>query len=138
MANSQLLPVGISLPFTIDEFGSVGSTTNQKIIWANKVRSVVGTVLRERLFRQDFGTSIPTKLFDSIDAVTDIVTGDITAAFTKYLPSLSFNNATINYDNLENVISIEILYGLPDDTEQSLTLGVASIDGTNIISEVIA
>jgi phage baseplate assembly protein W len=138
MTNSQLHPVGISLPFTINEFGSVSSTTDQRRIWANNVRSVIGTVLRERIFRQDFGTSIPTKLFDSVDAVTEVVSGDITSAFTRYLPSLSFNTATINYDDLENVISIEVLYGLPDDTEDAVTLGVASIDGTNIISEVIA
>lgn len=136
MTISQSYPVGISLPFTIDEFGNVASTTDQKRIWANKVRSAVGTVLRERLFRQDFGTSIPTRLFDSIDAVTEIVTGDVTAAFSRYLPSLGFNNATINYDDLENIISIEISYSLPDDTEQSVVLGIASIDGNNIISEV--
>lgn len=138
MTTSQSYPVGISLPFTIDEFGNVASTTDQKRIWANKVRSAVGTVLRERLFRQDFGTSIPTRLFDSVDAVTEIVTGDITAAFSRYLPTLGFNNATISYDDLENIISIEISYSLPDDTEQSVVIGIASIDGNNIISEVIA
>lgn len=138
MTSIQSYPVGISLPFTIDEFGNVASTTDQKRIWANKVRSAVGTVLRERLFRQDFGTSIPTKLFDSVDAVTEVVTGDITAAFSRYLPSLGFNNATISYDDLENIISIEVSYSLPDDTEQSVVLGIASIDGNNIISEVIA
>lgn len=136
MASSQSYPVGISLPFTIDEFGNVASTTDQKRIWANKVRSVVGTVLKERLFRQDFGTSIPTRLFDSVDAVTEVVTGDIASAFSRYLTSLGFNNAAVNYDDLDNVISIEISYSLPDDTEQSVVLGIASIDGNNIISEV--
>lgn len=137
MANSQALPVGIAFPFSIDEFGNVASTTNQNTIWANKVRSVIGTVLKERLFRPDFGSNIPNRMFDSVDVVIDAVNSDVGSAFSKYLPTLGLTEVLINYDDFDNVTTVEILYTLPDETQQSVTIGIASIDGNKIISEVI-
>ena len=137
MANTQALPVGISLPFSIDEFGNVAVTTNQGAIWSHKVRSVIGTALKERIFRPDFGTQIPSRMFDSADVVINAINADVGAAFSKYLTTLSLNKVEVNYDDFENIISIEILYTLPDDTQQSVTIGIASIDGNKIISEVI-
>lgn len=137
MTNTQSLPVGISLPFSIDEFGNVAVTTNQSAIWSHKVRSVIGTAIKERLFRPDFGTQIPTRLFDSAETVIDAINSDVGAAFSKYLTTLGLDEVLVNYDESENIISLEIIYSLPDNTQQSVTIGIASIDGNKIISEVI-
>ena len=54
--------IAMSLPFSIDPYGKVSSTTDQKKIWADKVRSVLGTALRERVMLPTFGTLIPYEI----------------------------------------------------------------------------
>ena len=71
----------ISLPFSIDSYGGVATTTDQSKIWADKVRSVLGTMLRERVMRPDFGTVIPYSLFNGETSAVDEIRGEVSKAF---------------------------------------------------------
>jgi phage baseplate assembly protein W len=131
-------PIAMTLPFSIDRFGNISSTTDQKKIWADRVRSAVGTALTQRVMRPEFGTAIPQLLFDSVDVVREALQSEINLVFANYLSVLSFEELNIEYDDRQNVLSVDIRYRLPDDTEESVTLGVATLNGNQIIREDIA
>ena len=41
----------LALPFSVDPYGKISVTSEQSKIWADRVRSVIGTTLRERVMR---------------------------------------------------------------------------------------
>lgn len=135
---SSIQPISISLPFSINRFGGITTTTDQKKIWADRVRSSVGTALTQRVMRPTYGTAIPQMLFDSVDVVQAALESEINAVFANYLPSLIFEESIINYDDKQNILSIDVRYRLPDGEEELVTLGVATLNGNAIIREDIA
>lgn len=135
---NAIQPIAISLPFSINKFGTISSTSDQKIIWADRVRSAVGTALTQRVMRPTYGATIPQLLFDSVDVVRAALESDINSIFATYLPSLIFEESIIDYDDRQNVLSIDIRYRLPDGEEELVTLGVATLNGNQIIREDLA
>jgi phage baseplate assembly protein W len=133
---NSLKPIAISLPFTFDAFGNIATTSSQEKIWADRVRVAVGTVLGERVFLPDYGTTIPQKLFDTPEVVTSAITTDIQAVFAQSLSALSLNEVIIDYDEAQNIISVDILYSLPgEDDLEAVTIGIATLSGNNPITE---
>lgn len=132
---SSITPISISFPFRIDEFGNVATTTDDKKIAADRVRAVVGTAIGERVFRPDFGTTIPSRVFDSVEIVEELIRTDIGRAFSKYLTTLTLSDIVINYDDRENIINVEVFYQLPNGVDSSTTVGIASILNNEIIRE---
>lgn len=102
----------ISLPFRLDGFGKVASTTDPARIWADRVRTVMSTHLGERVMRSSFGAGLPANLFDVAESAPDSLRADIAAAFNKWLPALTLEDVAIK-ENFEGEISIEVFYSLP-------------------------
>ena len=121
--------IAIALPFTIDPFGNIGSTQDQTKIWADKVRSVIGTTLRERCMRPAFGTVIPYALFDSQeDAVTE-VQNEVSKVFNEQLRLLRLTSVDATIDEYTNVMNVDITYSLPNSETVSTNIGLVKIDG---------
>jgi phage baseplate assembly protein W len=101
----------ISLPFRIDGYGRVASTTDLDRINQNRVRSVLLTSLGERLMRPTFGTTIAATLFDACDeAIDDIETATVNA-FAQELPGLAFEALDVLTEDPESgTVEIEITY----------------------------
>lgn len=136
MADSKkIYPISIAIPFRIDEFGKVATTSSLPKLYADRVRSVIGTALGERVFRPEFGTSIPSGVFDTVEVIEDLIDSEIRAAFSRHLPVLTFLNVVINFDDKDNVISVEVEYALPDGKEVSTVVGIANLFGDNILDE---
>lgn len=135
MALSRVAEFAISLPFRIDDFGSIANTSSQISIWADRVRSAVGTTLTERVMRPEFGTTIPESLFESIESMEGIITPQISSVFENLLPTLTLDDVTISYDESSNTITAEVLYTLPNREQTSVSIGVAYIDGNTPIQE---
>jgi phage baseplate assembly protein W len=134
-STNSVQPVAISLPFSLNRFGNVSTTSDQKKIWADRVRSAVGTALTQRVMRPTYGTAIPQLMFDSVDVVSAALESEINAVFANYLPALIFEESVIEYDDRQNVLSIDVRYRLPDGEEELVTLGVATLNGNQIIRE---
>lgn len=128
-------PLAIAMPFTIDKFGGIATTTDQRKIWGDRVRAAVGTALTQRVMRPAYGTAIPQMLFDSVDVVTETLEAEINTVFANYLSELVFEETSVRYDDKQNIISLDVRYRLPDGNEELVTLGVASLNGNQIISE---
>lgn len=121
--------VAISLPFAIDNYGKVGSTTEQSKIWADRVRSVIGTSLRERVMRPAFGTIIPFALFETTETAELEIQNEIKGAFSVFLPTLLLHEVTVTFDEPNNTINAAVVYALPNDEVVTTTIGVVVLRG---------
>lgn len=130
MASREL---AISLPFSVNAYGRIGVTTEQSKIWQDRVRSVVGTYLGERVMRPNFGADIVDAVFENSGEADLIIQNEIRKAFEKYLPTLSLTEVITNYDENTGNIEAEVVYSLPDariEDVTSTTIGLVRIAGT--------
>ena len=123
----------LSLPFSVDAYGKVSITTDQAKIWADRVRSVIGTTVRERVMRPTLGTLIPFALFASETSATAQVENEVQTAFVNQLRLLRLDSVIVTVDQYTNVLTVEIVYGLPNNEVVSTVVGLALVDGANPI-----
>ena len=121
----------LSLPFSVDSYGKIAVTTDQSKIWADRVRSVLGTMLRERVMRPTFGTVIPYSLFNGEDSAVNEVKMEVTKAFNTQLQLLTLEKTNVTIDQYTNVMSIEVIYALPNNEVVSTVVGLVLVDGAN-------
>ena len=127
--------VTISLPFKIDSYGKVSSSSDQQRIWADRVRSVIGTAVKERVMRPLFGTEIPYSVFNTQEDAEVLIQRETQAAFETQLPLLTLQSVTTTFDEFTGIINVSTVYGLPNDTQVETVVGIAYIQGTNPIYE---
>ena len=127
--------VALNLPFSVDSFGKISVTTDQSKIWMDRVRSVAGTTLRERVMRPTFGTLIPYALFETDSTATAQVNTELQKAFNDQLPLLGFVSADVTIDEYTNILTAEVIYTLPNQEVVSTVVGLALINGNNPIYE---
>lgn len=137
-STTSIQPIAMTLPFSINRFGGISTSSDQKKIWSDRVRSAVGTAITQRVMRPTYGTVIPQLLFDSVDVVSAALESEINKVFATYLPALIFEESIIEYDERQNVLSIDVRYRLPDGEVELVTLGVATLNGNQIIREDLA
>lgn len=123
----------IALPFAIDPYGKVGATQEQSKIWADRVRSVLGTAVRERLMRATFGTLIPFALFETDTTAESQIRVEVEQAFVKQLSLLSLQSIVVTIDSYTNVLNVEVIYALPNNEVVSTIVGLVLVDGANPI-----
>ena len=121
--------VAISLPFSIDSFGGVGNTSNQSKIWADKVRSVIGTSVRERVMRPAFGTLIPFSLFNGEESATSEIQEEVRTAFASRLSLLTLNSTEITQGSYKGELLVTVTYSLPNEEVQKTSIGFIDIRG---------
>ena len=123
----------IALPFSIDSYGKVASTQEQSKIWADRVRSVLGTTIRERVMRPTLGTFIPFALFNSDETASSQVDSEVRKAFVDQLPLLTLEKVNVTVDQYTNVRNVEVVYALPNNEIVSTVVGLVVVDGANPI-----
>jgi uncharacterized protein len=121
----------MAVPFSIDAYGAVTLATTQEKIWADRVRSVLGTNFNERVMRPTFGSLIPSAFMETTDEATNLIQAEVRTAFATQLDQLQLENVSTSYDEYSDVLSITVLYALPDDTQTETTISLITIDGTN-------
>jgi phage baseplate assembly protein W len=137
MALRPSLELAISLPFIIDEYGTVGASVDQSKIWADRVRSVIGTAIGERVYRPEFGSSAAQSAFETEEEAEAILTSGIRSAFLGYLPSCGLEDVSITIDEQTRIINVEVVYTIPNSEAYLLQVGVATLNGDQPISEEI-
>ena len=126
-----MIEKAISLPFSIDTYGKVAVTTDQKKIWQDKVLSVVGTTMRERIMRPRFGSMVAAKTFDNESLAETEVQAEVEYAFNTQLSLLTLKSVTTSYDSYTGNTNVEIIYDLPNNQPVSTTVGLVSINGNS-------
>ena len=119
----------ISLPFRLDGFGRVATSTNREKIWADRARTVVATGQGERVMRPTFGTNLPAELFDSISDLPGFADQEIQSAFVRWLPDLEYEGINeVEETEREGEIQLAISYKIPKVEEDGDTSYVLVID----------
>ena len=116
----------ISLPFRLDSFGNVATSTDLPKIWGDKVKTVVSTALGERLMRSDFGCSLPNNLFEIAVDAPGFADGQIQAAFTAWLPEVDFVRTDLEETEL-GTVSLNVVYRIPKFDQTNSTTYTVSI-----------
>ena len=126
----------IILPFSVDGNGSILSSNTQAVIWQSRVSSVVLTGFGERVFRPQYGSAVRDAVFLTDVDAAELVTSNVSEAFSRYLPDLVFNNVISTIDQQKGTLSLTISYTLPNQSQGQvrLTTGVLTRAG-EIIQE---
>jgi phage baseplate assembly protein W len=124
--------IALTLPFSIDPYGSVATTTEQTKIWADRVRFVIGTNLRERILDPEFGTLIPSAFMQTVDDANSMIETEVERAFQSQLELLTFDKVDISFEEYTGTTNVSIVYGLPNGEITNTVVAITYISGNNI------
>ena len=130
-----MIEKAISLPFSVDPYGKITSTTDQSKKWSDRVRSVIGTTFRERVMRPEFGTDISYSVFNTQDSAENEVATETAQAFNQHLPLLTLDSVSSLFDSYTGYINVTVIYKLPNDLVIDTTIGILTVRGSNPPSE---
>lgn len=130
--------IALSYPFRLDDYGNIATTADSNKIWADRVRSVIGTVIGERVMRPTFGSKVAFAAFATRTAMEDIVRREVERGFYLHLPLLTVLDITFEFNETENVVSANITYELPDKKQSSTDVGIVVLSENNPPYEEIA
>jgi phage baseplate assembly protein W len=135
--NSGYKETTLAFPFKISPKGTVSTINDQEAIWSNKVKSVVGTLIKERVMMPSFGTRFNEVLWNTEKfAKTNVVTF-IEHAFITWLPNLNLEEVVVSDVDTSGQITISISYSLPNEQNSMVSIGIIGISGTQQATEEI-
>lgn len=129
--------IAISLPFRFSTYGKIADTTEPASIWADRVKSAIGTMVRERVFRPKYGSKIAHQVFGSESDMFDKIEAEVDNVFTRYLSQLTVNDVQCQFDEHTATVSIDITYSLPNSTSVTTNVGVSILSGNAPLTEDI-
>jgi uncharacterized protein len=123
--------IGIALPFAIDSYGKVNTTDQQPKLWADRVRSVIGTAIGERVMRPEFGSEISYAEFKTASDASSQIENTVVHSFETQLNRLRLQSVTTTLDEYTGTLNVTIVYALPNQDLVTTNIGFASINGNN-------
>jgi phage baseplate assembly protein W len=135
MINKPIAEKTIALPFSVDYYGNVTISTQQNKIWADRVRSIIGTMYSERVMHPELGTNVPNMLWDTSDMVIDNIEREIERVFLTQLPLLTLDEVTVVLDDYTQIITANIVYSLPNEEEATEVIGLANLSKNKPLNE---
>jgi phage baseplate assembly protein W len=121
----------LARPFSLDGFGNIKTTSDQNIIWSNRVRSAIGTIQGERVFRPSYGTKIADASFETFTSMEEIITREVGRVFSELLPLLTFVSLEVSHDVRLNTFTVDVTYELPNRTQETTQAGVMVVSNIN-------
>lgn len=123
--------IALTLPFKINPYGNVASTTDQAKIWSDRVRFVIGTNLEERLLDPQFGTLVPEAFMQTAEDADALIAAEVERAFPLQLELLTFQSVDISFDEYTGTTNVNIIYNLPNGEVTDTVVAVTYIGGNN-------
>ena len=124
--------LAISLPFSINAYGDVSSTTDQRKIWSDRVRFVIGTNLEERILSPEFGTLVPSAFMETSESAESKIISEVERAFPLQLSLLTLQGVDVSFDDYTGTTSVNITYSLPNGEVTDTTVAVTYISQNKI------
>jgi len=132
MGRQIMAEVALTLPFKINAYGSVASTTDQAKIWSDRVRFVIGTNLEERLLDPQFGTLVPEAFMQTAEDADALIAAEVERAFPLQLELLTFQSVDISFNEYTGTTNVNIIYNLPNGEVTDTVVSVTYIGGNNL------
>lgn len=120
--------IALSLPFTFDSFKKVGVSSDQNKIWADRVRIILGTNLRERLMKPNFGSLIPTTFMGNQEETSMSIESEVKNAFATQITELTLQKVSSSFDEYTGIVSIEVDYTLPNLEKITTAIAFITLD----------
>ena len=127
--NSSYTETSLSVPFKIDSNGDVKLSTTSSAVWNDRIQSVIGTSLNERVMMPDFGTNLNNTLWAGETEIKKGIQTTINTAFTKWLPYLRVLEIQVGNLTTNNEMYVNIRYELPNNTSTSTIIGLVGLNG---------
>lgn len=117
----------ISFPFRLDSYGDVAKTKDPSKIWADRLTSVIGTMMGERVARPAFGTQIANQWLNGLSGIDGDMQSEIQQAFIEFLPLLTLLGTSFEHDDANGSLKVIITYSLPNDKVETTVIALVSI-----------
>ena len=130
-----LAETSIALPFKIGNTGNISRTSEPAKIWADRVRSAIGTLKKERLFLPNYGSEVPGHTMDPIRSISDLIAADVASVFARHLPVLILIDTVTTVNSEEATLEVEITYELPTSETSTTSIGFATVNRSGSITE---
>ena len=122
----------LRLPLSLDNYGNIVMTSNQNKIWADRVRSAIGTIRGERVMLPAYGSKISDSLFAGQTETEQVIKREISSVFNLYLPLLTLDEVEVISTNdvgSDGTMTANITYTLPNLTQVTTAVGIVTING---------
>jgi len=124
-------------PFKFNATGLVEHTSDQRKIWRDRIILVILTSLGERVMLPNYGTLVPKAVFENEQSALEMCRTTISEAFSKWFPTLMFNDLTAVLDNNTGYFDLEIYYADVTGVQDSVRIRTATFTRFgDIINEV--
>ena len=130
-------PFSFTRSFDGQNIAYLGTTSDQKKIWKNRILLVLATRPGERVMRPNFGSNLYRVLFEPETSAGEIAKEAINTAFVEWLPNLELRQINPSFDDASGNLIINIIYGLPNGEPDSVTIntGIFNRSG-DLIQEI--
>jgi phage baseplate assembly protein W len=119
----------LAFPFKVSPKGTISTINDQKAIWSNKVKSVIGTLLKERVMLPSFGSRLNEVVWNTEGFAKQHVREFVSQAFITWLPTLTLEEVDVSNVDDTGQITISISYTLPNNTSSTAVIGIVGISG---------
>jgi phage baseplate assembly protein W len=127
----------LSFPFKVSQSGGIATVDDQATIWSQRVISVIGTTIKERIMKPTFGSRLNELLWNTEGYAKLNVQTFVEQAFIKWLPTLTLDEVTVSDIDSSGILNISISYFLPNNASTQTTIGIVGISGNLPITEEI-
>lgn len=127
--------VAIALPFRIDAQGNIATSADQSAIWADRLKSAVGTIEGTRLMRSTYGSAISQGFMDTATAINAVIQDEVAKIFVNQFPTLTLLGVSVDWSSDTNVVTAEVLYRLPSQDEAQTQVGIALLASDDLLKE---
>lgn len=117
----------ISFPFRLDSYGDIAKTKDPSKIWADRLTSVIGTMMGERVARPAFGTQVANQWLKGLSGIDGDMQSEIQQAFIEFLPLLTLLGTSFEHDDANGSLKVIITYSLPNDKVETTVIALVSI-----------
>jgi phage baseplate assembly protein W len=125
----------ISLPFRITPQGSIAKAMSQSEVWQDRVKTGINTRLGERVMFSRFGTDIANYEWSTVSDIENVVITEVENLFTSTFPTLTLDQVTVEYDEINNRVLVDVEYSTPNLDKLTNTVGMAVVSGNLPIYE---
>lgn len=119
----------IALPFRITPQGGIATAQNQAQVWADRVKGALNTRFGERVMFSKFGTEIPSYQWDTVTSMEEIVITEVENLFTSFFTTLILDQVTVEHDEINNVVIVDVEYTTPNMDKITTNVGLAVVAG---------
>jgi phage baseplate assembly protein W len=102
---------------------------SQTQVWADRVKGALNTRFGERVMFSRFGTEIPTHQWDTVTDTEEIILTEVENLFTAFFPTLILDQVTVEHDEVNNVVIVDVEYTTPSMDKITTNVGLAVVAG---------